>query len=360
MFFRDGKEAGVMSLPNLFGEYCSLPKADRAAWMSRTISALVNQMEIPDDFEDVKPDLFPTIRPKSMLEVMKLDVELQGGKWKGFAAWPLSEHLTVCLVYDLPNSMRFVTQDDLATWGVTLYEAGEAAKHNLEEKPFSMSVIAEKLYVLINGDAYDASRMLLLDAIGSLDLTGDPVAIPMTRDVLLLAGSDDSEGLGLMLDLADEYKENPRPICPVAHRLVGGEWQVWTPPSDNSHFNRFHRNQLEHAASEYAEQKRLMEKQNEQTGTDVFVASFSAIAKGDKVLSYSVWSETVPTWLPKTDYVAFMSADEQPLGLVPWDRVERIMGEAMRPMDCYPPRWLVESFPDDEQLGELKPGDFPG
>lgn len=358
-FTSDGKDAGTMHLRNLHAEYSSLSRKDRAAWLRRTIIGLINQMEMPEDFDDVKPDLFPTIRPKSMLEVMRLDAEVQGAETMDMACVPLSEHLVVCLVYDLPHSMRFINQKNLETWGVSLYEAAEAARHNLAEKPFSVAGIEGTFYILANSDAYDASRMLLTDAIMSLKLSGDPVALPIARDLLLIAGSDDAEGLGLMVGMAGEQKQIPRPVCPVPHRLRDGDWEAWMPPADSPHFQKLRRLEVEYLFGEYAEQKRLLELRHEQTGMDVFVATFTAIEKEDILLSYSLWSESVPTWLPRTQYVAFMNAEQQPLGLVPWERVEVTMGPAMQLLDCYPPRWFVDTFPDDAQLVEMKPQQLP-
>ncbi len=351
---KDGEDAGMVNLRNLFAEYCATPRKERSAWLSRTCGGLVNHMEIPDDFEDAKPDLLPSVRPRSMIDVMRLGTEITGSKWLDLATLPLSENLVVCLVYDLPTTMSFVTEETLGKWGVSLYEAAEVAKQNLEQRDGSYASIGGKLFTFVSGDAFDATRMLMLDRVRSLELTGDPVALPVTRDSLLIAGSDDDEGLAMMAGMADSQKENPRPICPIPHRLVGVEWQPWRPPASNPNHELFRILELRYWYGEYDEQKKLLEKRHEQTGEDVFVASYTAGDRGGKMTSYVVWSE-IPTWLPMADYVGFFSKTEELFGFVRWDRVQDNLGHLMKYVDCYPPRWFVDEFPSKDQIVQMRP-----
>lgn len=112
---------------------------------------------------------------------MRLDQELKGGDWKPFAALPLSEHLEVCLVYDLPDTMHFVIQETLEKWGVSAFEALEIAKQNLSEKESAIGAIGNKLFFVVAGDAYDATRMLLIDRLKQLPLSGRPVLLAVNR-----------------------------------------------------------------------------------------------------------------------------------------------------------------------------------
>src|SRR5579872_3967822 len=133
---KDGKDAGITNLRNLYTEYCNAPKNERNAMLARVCKALLNPMEMPEDFEDVKPDLLPTVRTRSMLELLRFDAEIAGGSPMDLPSLPLTDHLVVCLVYDMPAAMKFVSQQNLDTWGVSLSEALEVARHNLAELPF--------------------------------------------------------------------------------------------------------------------------------------------------------------------------------------------------------------------------------
>jgi hypothetical protein len=68
------------------------------------------------------------------------------------------------------------------------------------------------------------------------------------------------------------------------------------------------------------------------------------------VSSYAVWSNGVATHLPKADEIIFFSKAPAIKRRVPWQRVLDVVGDLMHPEDAYPPRWLVEEFPTDEQL----------
>jgi uncharacterized protein YtpQ (UPF0354 family) len=352
---KDGKAAGVTNLRNLYTEYCNAPKSARDALLARTCKGLLNSMEIPDDFDDVRPDLLPTVRTRSMLDVLRLDAEIAGGQSIDVPWLPLTDHLVVCLVYDLPSSMRFVSQENLDTWGVTLDEAVEVARKNLEEHECSVMALGEKLFILENGDAYDGTRILMTDLIGRFELAGEPIALPITRDCLMVAGSQDIEGLNLMLALAQEKTGNARPLCPIPIHLVDEKWESWLLPSNHVHFHKFKELELSYLASQYGDQKHLMDKRNEMVEHDVFVASFTVTQRGENLRSFGVWSKTVTTWLPKTDYVALYDPETQQSHFVPWQTLQEIAGDLMKPLDYYPPRFLVDGFPTNEQIANMQP-----
>jgi uncharacterized protein YtpQ (UPF0354 family) len=291
MVSKGGADVGVLNLPNLYSTFCRLAKQDRPDWLKKTCIGLLNRVEIPADFEDAKPDLRPTIRSRSFLDSIRLGAEADGTQYVEFPSIRVSEHLMACLVYDLPQAIRFVNQEKLDTWGISLFKAMEVARQNLNELPSKCASVGDKLYILENGDACDATRMLRLDMVRRLKVEGSPIALPMTRDCLMIAGSDDLEGLRMMSELA-EQRQGPRPLCSIAHTLVGDEWEPWLPPADHPHHEKFRLLEMKHYGGEYAEQKNALEKWTAHKGLDVFVASFSGMRQGDKDLSYCLWSCT--------------------------------------------------------------------
>ena len=354
VYTENGKESRVVNLTNLHIEYCALPPGDHQAWLKRTCVAMVNPMELPEEFEDVKPDLMPSIRPRSLLEQMRLDALIKGSEAPELAHLPFSEHLVICLVYDLPTSMRFVMADQIEKWGTTLYEALEIAIQNLAERDCPMMALGDKLYIIETGDSYDATRLLMKDRVHRLSFNGLPVALPLSRNTLFMTGSEDVEGLGIMADLAEKKASEARPLCPIPLILRDDEWETWLPPADHPHFEAFHLLELKYLNGEYAEQKPRLEKRNEQTETDVFVASISAIKRDELVRSWSTWSKGVPTWLPKSDYIALYDPDTEATRLAHWDRVVDVVGDRMTELEeCYPPRWSVEDFPSPEELERI-------
>lgn len=358
IYIENGKQKRVVNLGNLYLEYCTAPRRDRKEWLLRTCRAMVNPMAIPDEFEDARPDLLPTVRPRAIVETMRLRTALEGGEPAEMAALPLSEHLVVCLVYDLPSAMQFVMADQIERWGVTLYEALEVARHNLEERAFTLLTLGESLYVFQTGDSYDATRLLLKDAIRQLTLAGRPVAMAVNRNTLLVSGTDDDAGVGMMADLAEKGADDARPLCPIPVVLEGDEWETWEAPPDHPHRDRLRMLEVTFLGGEYTEHKELLERRNERDGEDVFVASYSAVERDGIVRTWAIWSKGVTTSLPKTEYVALFDPETKWTRFAPWDDLLRVVGKRMEAEDCYPPRWLVTDFPTPEQIEQMKLEDW--
>lgn len=357
LLYTDRDNGGEINLVNLYGNYSRLSKTDRTEWLQRTCIGLLNQVEPSSDFEHEKCDLRVGVRSRAMMDFLRVQIETTGAS--GAAAWAwtrVSDYLSASLIYDLPNAMRFVRNEDLETWGVTIYEAMEVARRNLDESPPTMyAALDKRLYIFQCGDAYDATRMLSLDLMRSLGVEGSPVAMPVTRDCLLVGGSQDAKALTLMTELAKEQIEAPRPVCAIPHLLSGDEWHPWSVSDDHPAAGAFRMLKLHHFGSEYAEQNPLLEALVESKGLDVFVAAFSAKEFGPKgeVRSFCVWTGGVPTWLPKTDLVCFFDDQRDVKMFVPWERVVPEVGSTMAPLDYWPPRWSVEDFPDDGCLKRM-------
>ena len=357
---QDGEDAGVTNLGNIYAEYCQHDRKYRAKYLQTTCLTFAKNHDIPDEFDDARPDLRPTLKPRSYLDIFRRDSTLSKSKPIELAAVPVSQHLVACLVYDLPHSMNFVTTEQLEKWGTSIYEAMEVALENLDGQPGMMMTIGDKIFILQSGDAYDATRLLKTDKIKSLSVIGDPVALEINRDCLMVTGSDDPEGLKIMADLAETNLDDPRPICSIPVRLQGEEWHTWMPPDDNPAIEKYRKFAIRYFAGEYHEQKEHLDRLHESEGPDVFVASYGVVEfKDGRIRSYSVWSKGVPTWLPETDDIAFMDPDADTHDLVSWEHAVKIVGDAMTRLDVYPERWAVDSFPDDEHMAELRKGIVP-
>src|SRR4051812_11770749 len=110
--------------------------------------------------------------------------ELAGGRDDLLPCESLGEHLVAALAYDWPEAVQSIAAEDLRRWGVTFDEAMEAAKQNLAEATLGYTKVGEGLYAFLSGDSYDATRLLLVDRIGDLDVAGRPVAMVPNRDTL--------------------------------------------------------------------------------------------------------------------------------------------------------------------------------
>ena len=293
-----------------------------------------------------------------MFEHTGLQMKIAGKTGFDWPYRPLAEFLGIGLVYDLPASMMQLQQHMLNQWQATFEEAYESACENL------LAITKHTLQEVIPGvwasawkDNYDPSRMLIIGYIRDHEVKGDPVVMVPNRDTLLLTGSDDPAGLGKMVEIAEGAYEHPRPLSSLAYRLTQqNEWVPFLPEPNHREYKRFRLLQLKNFGSEYSEQQAALNELHEQTGKDIFVASFSAIENNTtgELRSYCVWSEGVVALLPKTDYVYFFRAgdgqDGKIVATVPWTEVETVLGDEFKPVGIYPERYLVKGFPTNEQI----------
>jgi len=117
----------------------------------------------------------------------------------------LNEDLVVVYAVDDPKSIRYLTPEDLTTIGVQREELRALALDNLRRILPMIEISAGPLFSMISaGGDYDAS-LLLLDEIwtgGSIHVDGDIVVAVPSRDVLLVSGSRNAEGIAKMRELA--------------------------------------------------------------------------------------------------------------------------------------------------------------
>jgi hypothetical protein len=364
---------GFINLANLYHEYCQAQRGERPKVLDRFLRGCLGTsgFELPEEFNDVHPDLLPVVRSRFYLESVVLQSRARGGEGVAVPQQSIGDHLALSLVYDLPQAMRSIIQDDLDKWEVSFYEAIESARHNLEQ----MGNVAfaslqgdkgEQVYISATGDNYDASRLVMLDLIRKLPVRGEYIAMVPNRDTLVITGSDDAAGLEVLCKIAEESFEKPRPISTVALRLVGDEWESWLPGPDSPVYGKLHELKLRTVGMEYNDQKELLDQIHEHTGEDLFVASFSAVQHKDtgRISSYSVWSEGVETLLPETDDIVLLRADQaadkvQLAAAGKFHRVRQIAGDLMQPLGTYPERYRVVEFPSAQQLAAIGKGDWP-
>jgi Protein of unknown function (DUF1444) len=364
---------GFINLANLYHEYCQAPRDQRSKVLDRFIRGCLGTsgFELPDDFADIHPDLLPVVRSRFYLESVALQSRARGGEGIAVPQQTIGDHLSLSLVYDLPQAMRSIIQEDLDKWEVTFYEAVEAARNNLEQ----MGNVAfaslqneggEGVYISATADNYDASRLVMLDLVRKMPVRGDYVAMVPNRDTFVVTGSEDAAGLELMGKVAEESFQKPRPISTVALRLVGDEWESWLPDPSSPVFGKLHKLRLRTIGMEYNDQKELLDQIHEQEGKDLFVASFSAVQHKEtgRITSYSVWSDGVLTLLPETDDVILLKPDPtaekvEVVASGSFERVREVAGDLMQPLGTYPERYRVLEFPSQRQLAAIGKREWP-
>lgn len=356
LFDQDGESCGVLNLSNLHAEYNKLEADARTQRVSEIVRASLSHLKpIPEEFQDASYDLRPRLWARSTFETMKLRCRLNGDDVPGWPLESVGDNLYLSLVFDLPESVRTLNNQELENWGINYWEAREVAFQNLIEEDFVMTSLGDTLYASNTGDSYDATRLMLSGLVEQLDVEGTAVAMVPNRDTLLITGSESEVGLKMMVELAmSELKQNPRPLIATPLIYLDGQWEDWSFPADHPSHEEFRRSQLGWQQFEYGSQKKLLDSVFEREQIGDFVATFTVISKDQRHQSYCVWGEGVPSCLPKTDLVAFMAADQEGVqAFGTWEQVVQHCGELMDELEFYPPRYRVTHYPSAEQLEQL-------
>ncbi|QDT37353.1 hypothetical protein [Stratiformator vulcanicus] len=350
----------VVNLANFYAEHRTLDRSARKEHIDTIVRAILSaRLEPPEEWEDAKPDIRPKVWSRAGLDLPRLKSRLKGGPGDvGGPLMPLGEHLYLGLVYDLPRAMQSIPDERLESWGITIYEALEAAKHELEQIPFALMGTGEGFYIFNTGDHYDSSRLILVEQFERLDLKGRPVVLVGNRDSLFLTGSEDSEGLRLLVELGETaLTEEPRPLSPFPLIFEDGHWEDWDFPVGHPSYSRLRELQTGYLASTYNDQLPLLQELYEQRGEDVFFANYIALKakESGESIELALWSKGVDSILPQAEYLLLKDkADAPPLAAARFDSVRAEVGNLMELVeDLYPPRYRVRDFPDEAQLKQL-------
>jgi len=352
-----GKITATLFLGNAYREYCSLAHEDRPKSLRRYVRGWLDAHKpTPDEYADIRPDILPAVRSRNFFESARLRMVISDDEDTYLQYQTIGDDLGLGLVYDMPDSMKPISNKELEVWGVTFYEALEAARENIRQ--LRPKIIGPKegegVYVFTTNDGYDSSRLIILDLIRQFQVKGDYIAMAPGREMLIVAGSEDPRGLEAMIALANKAFEQPRAVSGVALRLAGDDWESWMPEATHPLFDGFRKIRMLSAGQDYSEQKELLDRLHEKTGEDVFVASYSVMEHKDTGhrMSYCVWTKDSISLLPQTERIVLGGEGQAPV-MVRWEKVVAIAGNLMTPMGIYPERYRVEGFPTAEQLAAM-------
>jgi hypothetical protein len=352
-----GEKESVLFLHNSYWEYCTVSAEHRPQALRRAVRGwLQAHKPPPEEYADIRPDILPAVRSRNFFESARLRMVLGNNADMSLPYQTLGDDLGLGLVYDMPDSMKPISNKDLDLWGVTFYEALEAARENLAQ--LRPRIIGPKegegVYVFTTNDGYDSSRLIVLELIRQFQVKGDYIAMAPGREILVVAGSEDKPGLEAMLALAKKAFEQPRTVSGTALRLDGDEWVSWMPKDSHPLFGDFRMLRIQSCGQDYAEQKELLDQLHKERGEDVFVASYSVMQRKDTGhrTSYCAWIHGLISLLPQTERIVFGRDDQEPV-MAPWDKVVAIVGDLMTPLGMYPERYRVQGFPTTEQLAAI-------
>jgi len=352
-----GEIQSTLFLGNAYREYCSLSQEDRAKSLRRFVRGWLDaHKSTPEEYADIRPDILPAVRSRNFFESARLRMVIGGDEDTYLQYQTIGDDLGLGLVYDMPDSMKPISNKELELWGVTFYEALEAARENIRE--LQPRIIGPKegegVYVFTTNDGYDSSRLIILDLIRQFQVKGDYIAMAPGREMLIVAGSEDTPGLEAMTALAKKAFEQPRAVSGAALRLAGDEWVSWMPEADHPLFDEFRKIRMLSTGQDYSEQKGLLDELYGKARRDVFVAPYSVMEHKDTghQLSYCVWTKDTISLLPQTERIVLGGEGLAPV-MAPWEKVAQLVGDLMTPTGFYPERYRVEGFPTADQLAVM-------
>ena len=354
-------EQQVLYLHNAHLEYDRCNLEDRPYVLKKWLRHLLFLKPMPDEFEDVVPDLMPALRTRGYFELTQLRFREQGRSMPPFPYQDVGERFGLTVAYDMHDSIVMISQKHLDDWNLSFYEAMEIAMRNLLEKGFKLTCLKLEdemlVYIPTVGDSFDGTRLMLVDQIRGLEVIGETVAMVLSTDTMMITGSEDRLGLGFFLSQAVEFQEKPHAVPPLLLKLQEDEWVQWLPPAQSEYYLPFKRFQIIAEGTDYAEQGTVLKSLFQKEGRKIDVAHYYVAQQetSKKLFTYTVWNdEGQDTLLPKAEFIAFTIGGSDSPVLIPWDVACDTVGYLMDLKYEYPPRYLVGVFPTNRELAEMQ------
>lgn len=345
----------VHFLDNHYREYCAAWPWSRTSISERYARALLTHR--PDESLDpakTRENLRLVVRDASYILSLGALFPPAPGKppASDFPSRPLAGHYIVTPVIDAGESLATVTEESLVEAGLTPEQAFAIGEANMIGIETSIRELVHGLWIIDDLDGYAASRLLLIPAMRSLAVRGRLTAIPVHRDELLLADDANPAALQRLAELANAHASDGRPIGLVPMVLGPDGWGPYEPPRDAAHRAIANLTVLGRAQA-YENQKEVLDKMHEASGTDIFVASVTVMSAkdADEYSSYCTWVPGITALLPRADYIV-VSDDSKPkdqqVRRYTWDTLMARCTHLAKPVGMTPERWLVtEPLTDD-------------
>lgn len=364
-----GDRLNILFLGNAYEEFKALPRNDRNRVFQRYEPEAYAAVDAFDDKEAASRSLLPRVRDRLYASMLGLRTRQQFGDHvmkEGDALptlphRPVGEVLAASLCIDLPTTVIDCLDQNYERLKSSLDELWPVALENLRaisKAPFKQ--VAPGVFVSTFSDSHDPARLLLPELFVNLPVKGACVAGVPNRNTLIVTGADDPAGLDEFVTLMKLGLKDPRIVSSMPLVLTDTGWAP---------FERERTDPTGRELSILAAQARLglndgqkqtLEAEHQRTDEPVFVASYKVVMSQEgEVISYATWTKDVVTLLPKTKDLMFVvlvdEAVDPEVIRVPWETAERVVGHRMkRRPDLWPERWLVETFPADDELDALR------
>lgn len=342
----------VLHLDAIYRDWATYPRTEQAAQLDRAIAPVL-EADLVQGFDEAAPRLLPVVRNLADLQGLALDADTASLEI-GQPYRRLGGPLAILLAVDLPHSIALIPRDKLEEWGRPFEELLTRAVDNLvalsavrfEEAPGGFHISGY-------GDGYDSSRLLLPELFHALQLKGDPVAVAVTRDSVVVAGSDDIPALTAMANyVVEAFRDATRPMSYQPLRLRGDRWEPLTAELTSQVYG-LGELAVRQAIWDYGLQTPRLERLFQQQAIDVFIPPLQVVGAEGEAFTWTSWTESATDFLPKSDGVGMTSASGQTL-FRQWTDIETVCGPFTEDVAYHPPRYRTPVWPDARGLARLE------
>jgi hypothetical protein len=319
-FTREGDDAPtVMELGELLADR-SGSRRERRARTQRFVAGFLRTPGMPADWATARPLMRPLLRGTTAMPA-EVSAPLRR---------PALPFLAEYVVVDQPDTMTYVSAEQLTDWAVTADVVFAAARENLSGAVLQ-SVATEPTVVQFvdDGDAYWTSHLLLNGWLARLrdQVGGVPVAFAPERGTLIVAADGSAHLPGLFAQVENAYAASPRAISPMAYVSdERGRTVPYEAPDGHPMHACVRRAEAVLAATEYARQR---------SAEDMAVLEITG-SEPEGWRTRAIWPRDEPTLLPRADEI--LIGDR----ITPWADVEAQLTEVP---GLDPPRWRADAWP---------------
>lgn len=159
----------------------------------------------------IDPDqIVPVIKDRGWLEEVEASLEERGSRPEEMPTYlsdPYNSELAIFYAEDSPRNIRYLTEDAVAELEVDRDQLKERAIANLERLTGEFEVMGgDGIYLISAGGDYEASLLLVSDLWDreQMPVEGDFIAAIPARDLLIVTGSENPEGIRRVREMASE------------------------------------------------------------------------------------------------------------------------------------------------------------